>query len=202
MRQLRHQESTMEKKPDRRTLKTRKALRNGLAELLAEKELRKITVQEISDKADVNRVTFYKHCLDIYDLYDQLEKEILTELGLIMLKYQEKPSEGFDKELVDYIEQNVVIFRMIFSPHATGELKAKFSRMIEGLYRMLLTEKYNAKINDSRIDYFCTYHTQGVIAILEKWVLDNFTQQKTFIIETISMLDNHNATLFAEQFPA
>ena len=60
-----------EKKVDKRTLKTRKAIINALAELLSEKELRKITVQEIADGADVNRVTFYKHYLDIYDLYEQ-----------------------------------------------------------------------------------------------------------------------------------
>ena len=53
-----------EKKVDKRTLKTRKAIINALAELLSEKELRKITVQEIADGADVNRVTFYKHYLD------------------------------------------------------------------------------------------------------------------------------------------
>ncbi len=46
------------KKPDRRTIKTRKALCAGLAELLTKKELHRITVQEIADKADVNRVTF------------------------------------------------------------------------------------------------------------------------------------------------
>ena len=39
-----------EKKPvDRRTVKTKKAIRQALAELLQEKELRKITVQEIAD---------------------------------------------------------------------------------------------------------------------------------------------------------
>lgn len=55
-----------EKKTDRRTLKTRKAICDAFAELLAEKELHKITVQEIADNADVNRVTFYKHYLHIY----------------------------------------------------------------------------------------------------------------------------------------
>ena len=47
-----------DKKTDRRTLKTRKAIFESLAELLTEKELRSITVQELSDKADVHRVTF------------------------------------------------------------------------------------------------------------------------------------------------
>ena len=63
-----------EKKTDRRTLKTRRAIWDAFAELLSEKELQKITVQEIADKADVNRVTFYKHYLDVYDVYDLYDK--------------------------------------------------------------------------------------------------------------------------------
>ena len=59
------------KKPDRRTMKTRRALAEALAELLAAKELHRITVQEIADKADVNRVTFYHHYQDVYDLYEK-----------------------------------------------------------------------------------------------------------------------------------
>lgn len=47
-----------ENKNDRRSLKTKKALKQALASLLAEKELRHITVQELSDLADVHRVTF------------------------------------------------------------------------------------------------------------------------------------------------
>ena len=60
-----------DKKTDRRTMKTRKAIFEGLAELLTEKEMRSITVQELSDKADVHRVTFYKHFMDVYDAYDR-----------------------------------------------------------------------------------------------------------------------------------
>ena len=74
-----------EKKTDRRTLKTRKAIYNVLMELLLQKELHKVTVQEISDLADINRTTFYKHFLDVYDLYDKLEQDILVEWGMLVL---------------------------------------------------------------------------------------------------------------------
>ena len=47
-----------EKKPNRRALKTRKAIFEGLAELLCEKELPRITVNELTEKADIHRATF------------------------------------------------------------------------------------------------------------------------------------------------
>ena len=46
-------------KEDRRVRKTKKALRESLAELLAEKSIQYISVRELTDKADVHRSTFY-----------------------------------------------------------------------------------------------------------------------------------------------
>ena len=78
-----------EKKTDRRTLKTKKAICNAMMDLLTQKELHKVTVQEITDIADINRATFYKHYLDVYDLYDQLERDILIDWGMLVLKLEQ-----------------------------------------------------------------------------------------------------------------
>ena len=45
----------------RRTQYTRRALRDALIELLADKPLARITVRELCERADVNRSTFYAH---------------------------------------------------------------------------------------------------------------------------------------------
>ena len=97
----------MDKKIDKRAQKTRKALQSALAELLNEKVLRKITVQEVADLAEVNRVTFYKHYKDIYDLYEQMEKEVLSDLGMLILDYQDKTKPDFCSALIGYIEKNL-----------------------------------------------------------------------------------------------
>lgn len=188
-----------EKKTDRRALKTQKALKNGLAELLTEKDLRNITVQEISDKVDIHRVTFYKHYLDIYDLYEQLENEVLADLGLLIIKFHENPSMDFSKELIDYIEENPKIFKMIFSPHTTSELRIKLSNMVEGVFRLIQTEKNAVDLKDSKMDYLSAYWSSGCVAILEKWVQKDFSELKDYIIKTISQLDEHMEKYIADQ---
>ena len=115
-----------EKPVDRRTQKTRKALCDALAELLLEKELHKVTVQEISDKANVNRVTFYKHYLDVYDLYEKIEDSTLVELGLMVLQLEELPLRDFFAHIISYISENRTIFRMIFSPLAAPTVMIRF----------------------------------------------------------------------------
>ena len=189
-----------EKKIDKRALKTRRAITDALAELLTEKELRKITIQELSDSADVNRVTFYKHYLDIYDLYEKMEKDVLAELGMLILKYQESDAEDFASGMADYIFDNPKIFKMIFSAHNTGVMRDKFEKMIEGLFRMIQSEKTYMDFSDRRLSYYCSYHASGCISVFEKWVRDNFIQSKDFIIKTITELNSHTDDYISAQF--
>jgi AcrR family transcriptional regulator len=56
------------KTPDRRTAKTIAALRTALIELIIEKHYDSITVQDIIDRANVGRSTFYSHFRDKEDL--------------------------------------------------------------------------------------------------------------------------------------
>lgn len=190
----------MDKKIDKRVQKTRKSLQNALAVLLDKKMLRKITVGEVAEVADVNRVTFYKHYKDIYDLYEQMEKEVLSDLGMLILDYKQKPKDDFCSALIDYIENNPEIFKMIFSPYNTGELREKFCKMVEGLFRLMQTEKNNTNFSNAKMDYYTTYQSKAFISILEKWVQENFSQTRDFIIKTVSEFDTHTEELIAKKF--
>lgn len=52
-------------KDDRRSKKTEKALLRALSELLEQKQLREITVNELVQRADLHRSTFYTHHMTI-----------------------------------------------------------------------------------------------------------------------------------------
>ena len=64
-------------KTDRRILRTRALLRQGLAELMQEKNAGDITVKELVAHANVNRSTFYLHYTDIDQMLASVEAELL-----------------------------------------------------------------------------------------------------------------------------
>lgn len=64
------------RKPDRRIAKTRHALREALMALIAERGYENITIQDITERADVARTTFYLHFSDKDDLLFQSMREI------------------------------------------------------------------------------------------------------------------------------
>jgi AcrR family transcriptional regulator len=70
---------------DRRIQRTRGALRRALVELILERGYEAITIQEIIDRANVGRSTFYAHYLD----KQQLLRDNLSELGAILARQQE-----------------------------------------------------------------------------------------------------------------
>ncbi|MEE1172341.1 MAG: TetR/AcrR family transcriptional regulator [Ruminococcus sp.] len=190
----------MNNKPvDRRTTKTKRALSNALAELLSEKELRKITVQEIVDKAEVSRVTFYKYYLDVYDLCEKIEEVVLTELGLIVLQLEDNSTELFFEQLVGYISENRVTFSMIFNPNTTSKLRDKLSKLIEGMLRNVYSEKLGIKPNNKELAYICCYHAQGCLAILQKWVQDGFTEPDDYIIKLMPAIDEQIEDYFSNK---
>jgi AcrR family transcriptional regulator len=66
--------------PDPRVRRSRSALEAALRELVTERDLRQISVADLTKRAGVNRSTFYEHYVDVHDLavaactstYDQL----------------------------------------------------------------------------------------------------------------------------------
>ena len=60
---------------DPRVLRTRKLIRDSLTSLLAEKSFESISVQDIAERATVNRATFYAHFADKFALLDALVRE-------------------------------------------------------------------------------------------------------------------------------
>ena len=65
---------------DARVRYTKMMIQVNFVSLLKQKPLNKITVKEICEAAEINRATFYRYYLDVFDLMEQLEGEILKEL--------------------------------------------------------------------------------------------------------------------------
>jgi AcrR family transcriptional regulator len=72
---------TVAEKLDRRQRRTRTALRKALMELILEKSFDTITLQDIVDRADISRATFYLHYKDKEDLLFKSMKDIYDELA-------------------------------------------------------------------------------------------------------------------------
>lgn len=64
---------------DPRVQRTRALIQDAMSELMGEKGLSAITVQEITDRATINRATFYAHYEDKFNLFTEMMRGMLIE---------------------------------------------------------------------------------------------------------------------------
>lgn len=73
---------------DRRVRRTKNAIQSAFLKLIFEKDINKITIKELCERADINKSTFYLHYQDIYDLEAQFREEISEKVCHIIMDYE------------------------------------------------------------------------------------------------------------------
>jgi AcrR family transcriptional regulator len=91
---------TVEKRVDPRVKRTRELIVRAFNELVAEQGHTGLTVQEIAERATVNRATFYAHFTDQYELFDYVISEAFRKELRRRLSDSPEPSEENLKALV------------------------------------------------------------------------------------------------------
>jgi AcrR family transcriptional regulator len=81
--------TTRKKTEYRSAVRSRTLIKQALVDLVKDKDIDKITVIDIVNKADVNRGTFYAHYRSVRDVADQISNEILSALMEFLDKYTE-----------------------------------------------------------------------------------------------------------------
>ena len=122
-------------KEDRRIRRTKRLLRQALAEIMNEKDFKDITVKEITDRADLNRGTFYFHYTDTYDLRNQIEDELVEELKEAIAEFQPEQAEfslrPMLKKVFDYVLSQKFLFRTFFRSSSNSGLQNKVMAVVE-----------------------------------------------------------------------
>lgn len=173
---------------DRRIRKTKRALREALAELMMKKELHSITIRELSDTADIHRATFYAHYKDIYDLYEQLENALIDEIGAIIVGDPSHTYEELFKDVIDYVIDNSKTCRMFLKNRTFLE---KISGFLEEKYFDIWQYETGQNKVTEEWRFLTRYHLQGCLAIIGRWVENDYTYPKDKLIDMILKVDTH-----------
>lgn len=112
--------------------RSRHLIKQAFGELLHEKDLAKITVTDIVERANISRGTFYAHYLDVYDLYTAIQNNVLEtmEFGLESVGIENlicDPTSGINMGM-DFLAANKEYYSLfVNSSHAD----TFFSRVFE-----------------------------------------------------------------------
>lgn len=124
---------------DPRIKRTRQLLQQAFLDLFQEKRFASISVQDIAERATVNRATFYAHFEDKYDLMDSIIREQFQQI--VTSKLPAAP--GWGENNLRVLIQTVFDFMGEFHSHCTPtdtRFAPQFERAIQQeLYQLLLS---------------------------------------------------------------
>lgn len=104
-----------DKDTDLRVIKTRRAIREALCDMIMEMDYHDITIKELVDRAMINRNTFYNHYSSIDALLEELQDEIVDDYIAMFTSYENiEDVEKMIKNLCEYVVSRSPLQERIF----------------------------------------------------------------------------------------
>lgn len=162
-------------KPDRRIIKTRQSLLIALSDLMQEKKYSNITIQEIIDRANVGRSTFYAHFETKDELLGSCIENIFEMLNQHITGCVEQVGNGTRfipvAELFEHIKENSRLIKGLMSAENSDmilyKIKSYWNKKIENYLNTLLP---NSKETRVPLDILTNHITCTIIELLKWWM--------------------------------
>ena len=156
---------------DRRVGRTRTALKEALTDLIFARGYEGMTVQDVIDRADVSRSTFYAHFAD----KDDLLMAILADLEMPGLDPgQWKPDDqafGWTLALFDHFGASKRLFKAVGGSQTGSLARRETTRQLEDLVRAELS-RLNAgrRLDPIRLEAVVRFLVGTFIGFMDWWV--------------------------------
>lgn len=165
--------SMNEQKQDRRIRRTRKLLKDSLISLMEEKEFKNISVKDITERADLNRGTFYLHYNDTYHLLQDIEDEVLHSFQEMIDSYR-NPSLPHTllpvmNPMIHYVAENTAICKIMFENSISVEFINRLHGLIHENGREIIKAMY-PNADEAMLEYFFEFITYGLTGMLKWWI--------------------------------
>lgn len=172
----------MSRSTDKRVLRTKRLLRDAMTELIEEKGFERITVCDLTERAEINRGTFYAHYKDKNDLLAQNENEIINDINDIIKSlhrvtvedvircYRANTPLPFAVALYDYLRENGNFVKALIGPKGDPAFQTRMKQIVsENLVTEVLNPKYRIEVAPLT-KYYVAFYTSAQIGVIQAWL--------------------------------
>ncbi|WP_208592055.1 TetR/AcrR family transcriptional regulator [Gracilibacillus suaedae] len=185
------------KKIDPRVKKTKSFLKNALLELIDEKGFDAITIGNLAEKAEVNRVTFYQHYHDKYDLLEQTIKEMLQHFIETvepkkredLITHKQETSVVY-LNLFQFVYDHRKFFNIMLGENGASLFQDRMTKSIEHFISdtldMLVPDKSSMEIPQ---DIIVHYVSSASIGLIKYWVQSGMKYSPHYMAKQLTVLE-------------
>lgn len=172
---------------DKRVMKTKKQIYEGLLNMLEEKSFEEIKISEVCKIANINRSTFYSHFKDKYDLFDSLMKDSQAKLMTELEKQKEFTNlksyyMEIIKILLNHIEEEKEVYKTIMIHNRYSIVLDMIQNTILDHLSKKMAEEIKGRKTKIPPDFTAAFYLGGIVNIGMGWILNpkNITQEEIY----------------------
>lgn len=164
---------------DRRTVRTKQLLRDAVLDVIEDLGFDSLTVRQVTERAGLNRGTFYSHYLDLHDLLKQYKEELFGVMKGISEQFEPKDFLHIQSveappehtiALFEFLAEHARFFRTLLGPKGDPAFPAQMKQfMLDNFYEKLARYQPIPDEMDIPPAYLAHYVISANLGLLQYW---------------------------------
>ena len=178
---------------------TKRALEDSLKHLLLQKPLNKITINDIAEDCGINRMTFYYHFKDIYDLVEWSCLED-AQRALDGKKSYETWQQGF-VQIFHAVRENKVFVMNVYRCVNREQVEKYLVPLTDQPIMGVITERaVGMTVREADQQFIAQVYSYAFVGIMLDWIRDDMRADPEELVNRLAMVIRGGITQALERF--
>lgn len=178
---------------------TKRALEASLKNQLLKKPLEKITINDIAEDCGINRMTFYYHFKDIYDLIEWSCVEDATK-ALEGKKTYDTWQQGF-LQIFEAVLDNKPFIMNVYHSVSREQVEIYLYKLTYDLLIGVVKEKSaGMSVRNEDKKFIADFYKYAFVGLMLDWIRDDMKNDPQSIIDQLGLLMHENITKALEAY--
>ena len=177
---------------------TKRALEASLKNLLLKKPLSKITISDITEDCGINRMTFYYHFKDIYDLVEWSCQEDASK-ALAGNKTYETWQQGF-LQLFKAVQDNKPFIMNVYHSVSREQVELYLYKLVHDLIYNVVEEKAQGlHVPEEDKAFIADFYKYAFVGLMLDWIKNDMKGDSQLLVDRLELVIHGNVRAALER---
>lgn len=175
----------MERRENQRVMLTKRLLKEGMLELLTDKELQQINVSELCRVAGINRATFYKHYAIPQDVLREIEQDVVMDLRNLAPKVQTvETAKEYLVDICTYLFDRRELLQILLKCKTDEDLLEMFNETNRHYWGQF-GQRNEHSLDEDAATLMVTFFSSGAYYLIRRWLLEGVQKSPREVAEMV-----------------
>ena len=177
---------------------TKRALEQSLKNLLLQKPLHKITISDIADDCGINRMTFYYHFKDIYDLIEWSCEEDARK-ALEGKKTYDTWQQGL-LQIFEAVQENKAFILNVYRSVSREQVENYLYKLTYQLLIGVVHEQAaGMSVREEDHDFIATVYKYAFVGLMLDWIKNDMKAAPALLVDRLAAVIHGNVAAALER---